>query len=106
LNQAGFLEMGEVRMLPIQVKLMEEELILSGEIARVDLSDEFPMVRVLFESLNLDQQRSLVELLYCRPGQWKSRCSPGELASLGLLFKVLLRPRFLFDRKEQIRAIH
>jgi cellulose synthase (UDP-forming) len=84
---------------------MEEELVLPGQIASVDLSDEFPVVQVLFESLNLNQQRGLVELLYCRPGQWKSRCSPGEFASLGLLLKILFRPRFLFDRKANIRAI-
>jgi membrane glycosyltransferase len=99
------LNMNEMRMLPAQVELMEEELVLPGQIASVDLSDEFPVMQVLFESLNLNQQRGLVELLYCRPGQWKSRCSPGEFESLGLLFKILLRPRFLFERKAHIRAI-
>jgi cellulose synthase (UDP-forming) len=105
LTQTDLLKMNEMRMLPAQVELMEEELVLPGQIASVDLSDEFPVMQVLFESLNLNQQRGLVELLYCRPGQWKSRCSPGEFESLGLLFKILLRPRFLFERKAHIRAI-
>ncbi|MBD1808554.1 glycosyltransferase [Microcoleus sp. FACHB-SPT15] len=105
LTQTDFLKMNEMRMLPAQVELMEEELVLPGQIASVDLSDEFPVVQVLFESLDLNQQRGLVELLYCRPGQWKSRCSPGEFASLGLLLKILFRPRFLFGRKATIRAI-
>jgi cellulose synthase (UDP-forming) len=105
LTQTDLLKMNEMRMLPAQVELMEEELVLPGQIASVDLNYEFPVMQVLFESLNLNQQRGLVELLYCRPGQWKSRCSPGEFESLGLLFKILLRPRFLFERKAHIRAI-
>jgi len=105
LTQTDFLKMNEMRRLPAQVELMEEKLVLPGQIASVDLSDEFPVMQVLFESLNLNQQRGLVELLYCRPGQWKSRCSPGEFASLGLLLKILFRPRFLFGRKATIRAI-
>ncbi len=105
LTQTGFLEMGEARMLPAQVELMEEGLVISGQMMRIDLSDEYPIVRILFEPLNLHQQRSLVELLYCQPGQWKNRCSPGELESLRLLFKVLFRPRFLLDDKADIRAV-
>jgi cellulose synthase (UDP-forming) len=105
LTQTSHLEMSEVKTLPVQVTLMEEELTLSGQISRTDLSQEYPIVQVLFEPLNLTQQRGLVELLYCRPGQWKNRCSPGELESLRLLLKILLKPRFLFDRQDNIRAI-
>jgi cellulose synthase (UDP-forming) len=105
LTQTSHLEMSEVKTLPVQVTLMEEELTLSGQISRTDLSQEYPIVQVLFEPLNLTQQRGLVELLYCRPGQWKNRCSPGELESLRLLLKILLKPRFLFDRQANVRAI-
>ncbi|NEQ22431.1 MAG: PilZ domain-containing protein, partial [Microcoleus sp. SIO2G3] len=105
LTPTDLLKMNEMRRLPAQVELMEDELTLPGQIARIDLRDEFPVVQVSFESLNLNQQRGLVQLLYCRPGQWKSRCSPGEFASLGLLLKILFRPRFLFERKATIRAI-
>ncbi|NJL35398.1 MAG: glycosyltransferase [Leptolyngbyaceae cyanobacterium SM1_4_3] len=105
LTQTHFLEMGEVRTLPVQITLMEEELTFSGQISQIDLGGEYPLAKVLFAPLNLPQQRSLVELLYCRPGQWKNRCSPGELESLGLLLKILLKPRFLFDRQANVRAI-
>jgi len=105
LTQTDLLKMAEMRKLPVEVELLEEGLVVPGQIAHIDWSDEFPIVRVSFESLSLNQLRGLIELLYCRPGQWKSRCSPGEFASLGLLFKILFRPRFLFDRKANIRAI-
>jgi cellulose synthase (UDP-forming) len=105
LTQTHFSEMGEVRTLPVQITLMEEELTFSGQISQIDLGGEYPLAKVLFAPLNLPQQRSLVELLYCRPGQWKNRCSPGELESLGLLLKILLKPRFLFDRQANVRAI-
>ncbi|WP_347278229.1 glycosyltransferase [Leptolyngbya sp. FACHB-541] len=105
LTQTNHLAISEAKTLPVQITLMEEELTFPGQIARTDLSNEYPIVQVSFEALTLDQQRGLVELLYCRPGQWKSRCSPGELESLGLLLKILLKPRFLFDRQANVRAI-
>jgi cellulose synthase (UDP-forming) len=95
----------EIKRVPVHLELMENELRVSGHITQVNVSGEFPVVQIMFEPLDLQQQRTLVELLYCRPGQWKDRCSPGEFASLGLLFKILLRPRFLFGRRETIRAI-
>jgi len=90
---------------PVRMALMEEHLALPGQISHIEQRDEFPTVRILFDPLSLPQQRKLVHLLYCRPGQWKSRCSPGEWASLGLLFKILLNPQFLSGSKATIRPI-
>ncbi|NJN86961.1 MAG: glycosyltransferase [Leptolyngbyaceae cyanobacterium SL_7_1] len=104
LTQPDLLDMEALQQRPIQLDLMETQLTLSGQVVRTDRHPEFPIVRIGFEPLTLAQQRGLIELLYCRPGQWQSRCSPGEWASLKLLFKILFRPRF-FDRQERIRAI-
>jgi cellulose synthase (UDP-forming) len=88
---------------PIEVELMETGFIAQGKIQQIEAGNE-AIVQFAFEPLNLNQQRQLVNLLYCRPGQWKSRCSPGEFRSLGLLLRILFRPRFLFDRQTD-RAI-
>ena len=32
---------------------------------------KFPTVRIAFDRLNISQHRCLIEMLYCRPGQWK-----------------------------------
>jgi cellulose synthase (UDP-forming) len=45
-----------------------------------------------FVNLNLNQERQLIEFLFCQPGTWPYRQSPGELGSLGLILKSLLRP--------------
>lgn len=92
---------------PMQATLefVEEGFTVQTAIERVDSSSEFFKVRLRFESLPLKQRRRLIELLYCRPGQWRDRCSPNEFQSLWLLLKVLLRPRVLFDRKVDIRPI-
>jgi cellulose synthase (UDP-forming) len=82
----------------VQVELMETEFMAQGKILHSTNGSE-ASVQIGLEPLNLSQQRQLINLLYCRPGQWKSRCSPGEFRSLGLLFKILFRPRFLFDRQ-------
>jgi cellulose synthase (UDP-forming) len=91
--------------LPISLEILEEKLRLMGRITALDVSDEFPIVQIEFDPLTLAQQRKLIVALFCRPGQWKRHEAPGALAALGLMFKALFRPRLLFDRKPQIRAM-
>jgi cellulose synthase (UDP-forming) len=61
-------------------------------------------VQVQFQEVSLAQQRQLVELLFCRPGQWKSRRSPGELQSLWILLRTLFWPRALM-RQAPMKAV-
>jgi cellulose synthase (UDP-forming) len=90
---------GEVdAIVPVSLTILEAGLTLRGRATCTSADDGYSTVRVSFEALTLHQQRQLVEMLFCRPGQWKSRCAPGELRSLWLLFRILLRPRVLFDR--------
>ena len=83
---------------PVSLAILEAGLTLRGRATCTSADDVYPTVRVSFEAVTLQQQRQLVEMLFCRPGQWKSRCAPGELRSLWLLFRILLKPRVLFDR--------
>lgn len=90
---------------PITIEVMEESLQIQAHVTISHQKHEFPTVQVTFEALDLNQQRRLTELLFCRPGQWKSRCAPGEVRSLWLLFRILLKPRVIFDRQSRIHAI-
>ena len=87
----------------VTLEILEEGLTLQGKITYSDLSGKFPRVRVMFEQLSIPQHRQLVEMLFCRPGQWKRRETPGELRSLWLLLKVLLRPLVSFGNKKTNR---
>ena len=87
----------------VTLEILEEGLTLHGKITHSDLSGKFPRVRVMFEELSLPQHRQLVEMLFCRLGQWKRRETPGELRSLWLLLKVLLRPLLSFGNKKTNR---
>jgi cellulose synthase (UDP-forming) len=79
----------------ITLKIPKEQLMLSGKLTYINIKNS--KIRVKFESLTSEQSRRLVEFLFCRPGQWKHRNTPGELRSLWLLFVVLFRPiTFLF----------
>jgi len=89
----------------VELEILEDGLVLQGKATCTDRHDEFSTVRIMFEPVNLKQQRRLVEMLFCRPGQWKSRCSPGELRSLWLLFRILLKPRVLFDRHAAVSVV-
>jgi cellulose synthase (UDP-forming) len=105
LTQALPSELPLATAMPIEIEIMEAQLKLRGIITQVGMRDEFLTVRVYFESLTMRQHRGLVEMLFCRPGQWKRWNSPGELQSLLILFQVLFKPRVLFDRKVDIRAM-
>jgi cellulose synthase (UDP-forming) len=92
----------------IQLDVLEEKLTLPAQVIQLEmrpLDSEFSLLHIRFEPLSLEQERHLINLLYCRPGQWKSRCAPGEMRSLWLLFQVLLKPRVIFDRTARSRAI-
>ncbi|MEM9137233.1 MAG: glycosyltransferase [Cyanobacteria bacterium P01_F01_bin.42] len=91
---------------PVALKLTDEPLTLPGTVADIHHETAGAVVRIQFEPLSLPQERRLVRLLFCRPGQWQSHCAPSELKSLGLIVKSLLRPRFLTERRVSPRPIH
>ena len=103
LNQHTIPELLE--KLPVKIEIMEEKLELTGQITHISYSGQMPRVRVMFASLSLSQYRHLVEFLFCRPGRWKRQNTPGELQSLWLLFRILLKPKVLFARKPKVSAI-
>ncbi|HIK44603.1 MAG TPA: glycosyltransferase [Leptolyngbyaceae cyanobacterium M65_K2018_010] len=88
----------------VRLEIAEDGLQLTGQVQTLDPQGEFPTVRVQFDPMPLPQYRALVETLFCRPGQWKRWDSPGELRSLGLLLKILLRPR-LCRSYDEVKAL-
>ena len=46
-------------------------------------------IRVSFIEVTIQQERRIIETLFCRPGQWKSCQTPGELKSLGILLMAV-----------------
>jgi cellulose synthase (UDP-forming) len=105
LTQAGFPDRSTSGLMQVDLTILEEELSLQGQVIRTGIHDEYLTVRVLFDPMTLTQQRRLVEMLFCRPGQWKRHESPGEFRSLFLLFRILLKPRILFDRNADVSAV-
>lgn len=91
--------------LPVTLEILEESILLQGQITQTGVSGQFPSVQIVFEQVTLSQQRTLVEMLFCRPGQWKRQDTPGELQSLWLLLKILLKPRVLFDRQRKVSVV-
>ncbi len=93
---------------PVDLELMEDGLMVQAIITRLDdiredwlddsESDTYPIVSLHFHQLTLDQHRGLVETLFCRPGQWQHRHTPGEIQSLFLLLRSLVLPYTLTGR--------
>lgn len=105
LTQGGFPDLLPNEPIAVNCHILEEDWQVQGLAIRTGTHQDFPTVRIRFEPTNLQQQRRLIELLYCRPGQWKRRNSPGELHSLWLLCRILLKPRILFEKEVKVRAI-
>lgn len=105
LTQAVFPPISSRENLSVSLEILEEAISLQGKITSTGLSGEFPTVRIIFEPPTLAHQRQLVEMLFCRPGQWKRQNTPGELISLWLLLKILLKPKVIFGRKQKISTI-
>lgn len=105
LTERGIPSIDSGATLPVKLEILESGLELVGQIIRTDSSGDFPTLQIRFEEMSLENYRQLVEMLFCRPGQWKHRCTPGEFQSLLLLLKILLKPRILFDRSREIGPI-
>ena len=89
----------------VKLELVEEKIALQGAITALDRTGEFPRLKIQFENLTTEQNRDLVELLFCRPGQWLSKSSPGEIQSLWILLRIVLRPNFLFRNRQEIKGV-
>ncbi|MEA5463255.1 glycosyltransferase [Leptothoe sp. PORK10 BA2] len=95
LTQRGLPQLAPGETRPIQLSISEELINLRGLLTHASNEGEFPCVTVQFQDVTLAETRKLVELLYCRPGQWQRWNTPGELQSLWILVKTLFRPRVL-----------
>ncbi len=106
LTQAGFPSVDSAATpLNVDLEILEENLCFHGQVVRTGFHNEFPTVRIMLEAASLEHQRRLIKLLFCRPGQWKSRHTPGEFQSLMILIRILLTPRILFDRNIDVRPV-
>jgi cellulose synthase (UDP-forming) len=105
LTKAGHVLPESWRSQAVDLALVDEQLVLPAIVTQARIEDGLPTFTLQFESLSLPQQRQLTELLFCRPGQWQSRCSPNELQSLWLILKSVFRPRFLFDRRDAPKPV-
>jgi cellulose synthase (UDP-forming) len=105
ITQSGLPAIPKGETLPVTIEIMEEGLKLQGQMIGTGFSEGFPQANISFEQVTLAQHRCLVELLFCRPGQWRRQYAPGELVSLWLLFKNLIKPKAVFGNRSERSAI-
>ncbi|MEM6714434.1 MAG: glycosyltransferase [Cyanobacteria bacterium P01_D01_bin.6] len=105
LTKADTLPEGSDTGQAMTLELVDEHCTLPSQLVKQWTEEGLPVLTLQFDSLDLPQQRRLTELLFCRPGQWQSRCSPNEVQSLWLILKSLVRPRFLTNRHLQPKPV-
>ncbi|TWH54136.1 glycosyltransferase family 2 protein [Dulcicalothrix desertica] len=89
----------------LHLEIAEENLQIGAEIIQTGINNEYHTLKVKYTSLSLTQHRRLVKMLFCRPGQWKRNKTPGELQSLLLIFRILLKPRIFFNKNLEVTPI-
>lgn len=94
------------RNLFLELEFLELDLKLQGYSIETIVQPNGIRLCLQFDAMTQTQHRRLVEMLYCRPGQWPSRCAPGEIRSLWLLFRIFLKPRIIFDRSVHPPIVH
>lgn len=95
LTQRGLPSLAKGEFQPVTLVIAEASLSLPGKLVCTSTEGDFPSALIEFEPLTIEKQRKLIEMLFCRPGQWKRWNSPGELRSLWILLKIVFRPRIL-----------
>ncbi|MEO0854593.1 MAG: PilZ domain-containing protein, partial [Cyanobacteria bacterium J06648_11] len=106
LTQSGFPVAEADAPLAGTFEIVDAEISIPVQIVNVRQEGKFPSVQLVYREaeMTLSDRRRLIEMLFCRPGQWQRRNTPGELQSILLLFRILLRPRVL-TRDTSTRAI-
>jgi cellulose synthase (UDP-forming) len=83
----------------IMLEITEENLLLKAKLINLSYKQKKCQIKLRFELLTLTQYRTLIEMLFCRPGCWKFQQTPGELKSVCLLFMALIKhPIFPYIR--------
>jgi len=81
------LTQGRLTSEPVTVTLPEVGLTLTAQ----PQAYQAGRVTLAWTNLTLAQERQLIPLLFCRPGQWQERQVPGEWQTLGWLILALVR---------------
>ncbi|MEM9004137.1 MAG: glycosyltransferase [Cyanobacteria bacterium P01_F01_bin.86] len=95
LTQRGLLPLAEGETRSVMLVIAEDSLSLPGRLVCTSTQGDFPKALIEFDPITLEKRRKLIEMLFCRPGQWKRWNSPGELRSLWIILKIIFRPRIL-----------
>ncbi|EAZ89145.1 hypothetical protein CY0110_12137, partial [Crocosphaera chwakensis CCY0110] len=83
----------------IKIKFPKHNLVIAAIIKDIQFHKSYSQLIVTFSDLSLLEERKLIAILYGNSDQWKSKKTPGELKSLWLMLKVLVRPNFLRKRQ-------
>ena len=80
-------DINRLQQMPLLVEFKDEQIELTGELVNAEADGELIQLHIMFVNLSLEQQRYLVETLFCTPHQWHRRESPGDLQILWFLLK-------------------
>lgn len=89
----------------ITLDFLDETLKLSAKITQIETFGKFWKINVKFQALTLPEERRLIELLFCQPGRWKVKATPGELKSLLLLLGSVVRMSKMLLKQQKNKTI-
>ena len=71
----------------VSIEFIEDKIEILGKVCSIETIAELTKIQIMFEDINLKQQRYLVETLFCNPKQWQRRKTPEDQVIIWLLIK-------------------
>ncbi len=79
----------------VEIHFPENQLHLTAIPIALTQTSTQSILDLRFAPMPLTEERKLIQMLFCRPGQWQSWKSPGEIRSIALLLNTLVNPQHL-----------
>ena len=95
-------EIEQLQGVDLNLVMDKYDLHLQGEVARIETKNGKAIVHIDFLPYWQEQKRKIIEILYCRPGQWKMCKTPNEFMSLVWLVKAAMMPAFIFLKYRKV----
>jgi cellulose synthase (UDP-forming) len=86
---------------PVTLEFLEHGFSVEAEVVRTSVKDQANVIALTFPDVNLEQNRSLISMLYCDMTWWKQRKKHSNLDMVLALLSSVLNPRPLLSRHSQ-----
>ena len=87
LDQAVANKIIDLKNQSVSIEFIEDKIEILGKVCSLETVADSTIIQIMFENINLEQQRYLIETLFCDAKQWQRRKTPEDWVIIWLLSK-------------------